>query len=70
MIINLLYFKKKITTLRSKSKKEDSSRDRFTVVLERMESKIDLLVDGEQEINRRWKRFLVNVSNEFWSLIL
>ena len=46
-------------------KKEISKRDRYTIVLEDLNSKIGLLVDGQQMIREDLDRFKVETENNF-----
>ena len=47
---------------------EERTRDQYTVVLEQINSKIDLLVEGHQGLNERLERFEADTNSNFKSV--
>lgn len=47
---------------------EEEVRDQFTAVLERVETKIDLIVDHQKMADEKWKRFKTDTRDSFRTL--
>lgn len=53
---------------KSIKKKEISKRDRYTIVLEDLNSKIGLLVDGQKMLDEKFDRFKTETEDNFQSI--